>query len=225
MIRARGTCCAPARERLFAERPKQANFGAISIEMDVAALLASAKADPAVDVGALLKASAKGGQSPTSDKSKSERDLVAAAKSGDSDALKRIIEQAGASVDLNCAPGFDGNTPLHWAVEKGHLECVRVLCEEGANVDCRERWQNWSPLMLAASKARTREAALLLSHGADLNAIAKGRTAMDIAAGHDEMLAILRTGRAPKSSRRSESTAMQADASKRHCYGLRTRRS
>ena len=197
------------RERLFAERPKQANFGAISIEMDVAALLASAK----------------GGQSPTSDKSKSERDLVAAAKSGDSDALKRIIEQAGASIDLNCAPGFDGNTPLHWAVEKGHLECVRVLCEEGANVDCRERWQNWSPLMLAASKARTREAALLLSHGADLNAIAKGRTAMDIAAGHDEMLAILRTGRTPKSSRRSESTAMQADASKRHCYGLRTRRS
>ena len=215
----------PARERLFAERPKQANFGASSIEMDVAALLASAKADPAVDVGALLKASAKGGQSPTSDKSKSERDLVAAAKSGDSDALKRIIEQAGASVDLNCAPGFDGNTPLHWAVEKGHLECVRVLCEKGANVDCRERWQNWSPLMLAASKSRTREAAVLLSHGADLNAIAKGRTAMDIAAGHDEMLAILRTGRTPKSSRRSESTAMQADASKRHCYGLRTRRS
>ena len=72
------------------------------------------------------------------------------AKEGDQEALLRAIEQCGGRASLlNCAPGFDGNTPLHWAVEKGHPECIRILCESGASVEVREMWQSWTPLMLA----------------------------------------------------------------------------
>ena len=164
--------------------------------MDVAALFASAKAG--MDVNALMantNAQCATTCQPSSVCSKADvsAKLVKAAKDGDHTGLLRIIEQSGGSADLDHAPGFDGNAPLHWAVEKGHMECVRVLCEHGANVDVRERWQGWTPLMIAASKGKMREAALLLKHRATVSTGAKGKTALSVAAG-PLMVSLLQAG-------------------------------
>lgn len=146
---------------------------------DVAALLASARAwkaeqsaEEQADVAAI------------------ELAIIRAASDGHHEYLMSRIDEGGSRINLDAAPGFDGNTALHWAVEKGHLECVRILCSRGATVDSRERWQSWTPLMVAASKDRRREAEVLLAAGAAVNAEAKGRTAIDLAA-TPEMKAIL----------------------------------
>ena len=54
----------------------------------------------------------------------------------------------------------------------------------------RESWQRWTPLILASSKDRLREAEILIQHGADLTLSAKGQKAIDHAAG-PEMKALL----------------------------------
>eukprot|EP00966_Prymnesium_polylepis_P200976 4657342-Prymnesium_polylepis.1 len=117
-------------------------------------LQATARADMAGVVEALFAAARSGGGGSTADE-----DVIKAAKTGDAAAIAAAVRTGGDKVNLDSNAGFDGNTPLHWAVEKGHVECVRVLCENGAKVDSRERWQNWTPLMVAASKGRVGEAA------------------------------------------------------------------
>ena len=175
--------------------------------VDVAALFASAKTNPSADVSALL-ASAKGepsgNKASAADTEQLEKELMRLVKSGEYEQLQRTIDEAKPIVNLDCVVGFDGNTPLHWAVEKGHLQCARVLCERGAKVDSRERWQSWTPLMLAASKDRCKEAELLLAHGADGSLRTKGASAIELAAS-PEMLAILQ----PKSSGGGGSGAAQ----------------
>ena len=73
--------------------------------------------------------------------------------------------------------------------------CLEVLelpdlGESGAKVDARERWQKWTPLMVAASKDRCSEAEVLMAHGADLAVSVKGLTAADHAVSK-EMLSLL----------------------------------
>ena len=105
--------------------------------VDVAALFASAKTNPLADVSALL-ASAKGepsgNKASPADTEQLEKELMRLVKSGEYEQLQRTIDEAKPIVNLDCVVGFDGNTPLHWAVEKGHLQCARVLCERGAKV-------------------------------------------------------------------------------------------
>ena len=158
--------------------------------MDVAALIASARAAG--------PSTASAGSTRTE-----EEAIVKAAREGDHHALAAAIQRAGGRVNLDCAPGFDGHTPLHWAVEKGHLECVRLLCTKGATIDSRERWQSWTPLMVAASKDRRKEAEMLLAHGAAVDARAKGRTAAELAAG-PAMRALLQPAVAPEPTRAAE---------------------
>ena len=148
----------------------EALFAAAKNGGSVEALFAAAKADS--------NSSANG-----PDCAQMEEAIMRAAKAGDPVALKKAIEEGReASVSLDCANGFDGNTPLHWAVEKGYLECVQLLCSSGAQVDSRERWQRWTPLMVAASKDRLKEAEVLLAHGADTRLNARGMTAAQHAA-------------------------------------------
>ena len=161
-----------------------------------------------------------------------EAAILQAAKAGDQEALRTAIEEARGRANLDCAGGFDGNTPLHWAVEKGHTSCVRILCEMGATVDSRERWQNWTPLMIAASKDRRPEAELLLAHGADASLRAKGRAAADLAES-PEMASVLRQTRAAADGDATKSTGEperhgDAPAKRKprgeHGYSLRQKR-
>jgi len=47
------------------------------------------------------------------------------------------------------AKDIDGNTPLHWAARQGHVEIVRLLCDQRADVEARDN-DEWRPLHWAA---------------------------------------------------------------------------
>ena len=65
-------------------------------------------------------------------------------------------------------------TALHEAAQTGHHEAVRLLLESGAEVDSLKR-ADWTPLMLAATKAGNVKAVEeLLEAGADPHIKDKG---------------------------------------------------
>lgn len=45
---------------------------------------------------------------------------------------------------------YDGNTPLHYAVESGNAELVQILVERGAKANSFKNFHGWTPLDLAA---------------------------------------------------------------------------
>jgi len=73
-------------------------------------------------------------------------------------------------------------TPLMYAVVQGHVPVIRLLIEQGADINCRDSLQR-TPLMLAAMIGDMELVRLLIDKGADLTAKdARGRTAVDYAA-------------------------------------------
>jgi ankyrin repeat protein len=61
-----------------------------------------------------------------------------------------------------------GKTPLHYAVEGGHLEVAKELLEAGANVDAQdERITGDTPLATVAGNCSVEMVELLLGAGAD----------------------------------------------------------
>lgn len=55
--------------------------------------------------------------------------------------------------------------PLHRAARDGYENCVLVLLEHGAKVDCTTK-SGWTPLMMAAEKGDKKVLHILLDHGA-----------------------------------------------------------
>ncbi len=71
------------------------------------------------------------------------------------------------ALDLNTKDFFQ-NTVLHYAVEAGHVELVRALCEHGASLESKNQDEE-TPLMLAAKHKKTLVAfRTLLNDGADI---------------------------------------------------------
>ena len=62
-----------------------------------------------------------------------------------------------------------GNTPLHVAAEKGHVEIAKLFLEHGADPNAKEKLGGETPLYWAVSFDHTDIAKLLLKHGADPN--------------------------------------------------------
>jgi ankyrin repeat protein len=100
----------------------------------------------------------------------------------------RLLLERGASVD---APDDDERTPLNHAVGKNDLVLARLLLEHKANPRAvARRADDLEPIHIAASHHEgTAMVALLLDHGADINAREKdlgweqerGRTALHFA--------------------------------------------
>ena len=67
------------------------------------------------------------------DFSQDATDLLATAKEGDTATCRELIKK-GDSVHVYENGGYC-NTPLHLAVEKGHLETCGALMEEGAELE------------------------------------------------------------------------------------------
>ncbi|CAL1545237.1 unnamed protein product [Lymnaea stagnalis] len=75
-----------------------------------------------------------------------------AASSGDYDALQEIIKCGKFDVNLGDLDWGD-KTPLHWACQKGFVECVRLLLDNGANGTARTV-TGWTPAHFAAESGR-----------------------------------------------------------------------
>jgi ankyrin repeat protein len=95
------------------------------------------------------------------------RKLIAAAKKGNVEEVKALLEQGA---DVN-ATNMAGETPLIWASLKGHTETVKVLVEKGADVNIVSKNGN-TALTLAAGWGRAEAVKILLEHGADMSIIA-----------------------------------------------------
>ncbi|KAM3176496.1 hypothetical protein ACTXT7_006415 [Hymenolepis weldensis] len=79
-------------------------------------------------------------------------------------AMHALLRDGGNPLEVTCG----GNTALHWASARGHLECVSGLIEYGVPLDplndCEE-----TPLMLAAQNGHADIVNLLLKLGASSN--------------------------------------------------------
>lgn len=90
--------------------------------------------------------------------------LMAAAKNGDSERMRALIEQGA---DAN-QPNRNGGTAIMYAVLSGRVEPVSLLLEHHAHVDA-VAGNGWTALMIAAVKGYVEVARLLLGHGAEPN--------------------------------------------------------
>ena len=61
----------------------------------------------------------------------------------------------------------DSPTALWWAAEKGHEAVVKLLLENGANVEFKDRYHDRTPLLLAAGNGHEAVMKLLLEKGAE----------------------------------------------------------
>jgi ankyrin repeat protein len=113
--------------------------------------------------------------------------LAMAASNGETDRVSRLLTgPAKEFVDVN-APDADGNVPIIYASCFGHLETVKILLENGAEVDKKDS-ASWSSLMWAITNRHKEIAKYLLDHGASQEVkTSSGRTAFDFVAPNSEM--------------------------------------
>lgn len=95
--------------------------------------------------------------------------------------VRRLLSEKATHVNTR---DEDEYTPLHRAAYSGHLEVVRELIAQGADVHA-VTVDGWTPLHSACKWNNTRVASFLLQHGADINAQTKGLlTPLHLAAGN-----------------------------------------
>ena len=94
-----------------------------------------------------------------------ERDFLTAASQG---SIGKLIELAD-KVDVDARLSEDGETALHRAASRGHVQAVRLLLDRGAKVDAVDG-EGVTPLILASYRGQTEAVKLLLERGASVNA-------------------------------------------------------
>jgi ankyrin repeat protein len=97
------------------------------------------------------------------------KEIIKAAKSGDLEKVKGLLETDPALVH---ARDKDGSTPLHCAAWKGHQQVVELLLKAGADVNAQNTNDHWgtTPLHAAAHANQAAIAELLIERGAAPNA-------------------------------------------------------
>lgn len=119
--------------------------------------------------------------------------LYTSVKNGD---LEKLVNVLACGYNANHTfRDYAHRTGLHIAADKGHLSCVHVLVQAGAQVDVMDRNQ-LTPLMLAASKGNAAVVKYLVRTGADVTLKGEdGMTALHMAAksGHLEVCKIILT--------------------------------
>ncbi|XP_042481321.1 acyl-CoA-binding domain-containing protein 1-like [Macadamia integrifolia] len=90
--------------------------------------------------------------------------IHASAREGEIDSLLKDIA-SGVSVNLKDS---DGQTPLHWAVDRGHLNIVELLVSRNADVNAKDS-EGQTPLHYAAVCDREAIAEYLVKHNAGID--------------------------------------------------------
>lgn len=132
--------------------------------------------------------------------------LMMAARTGRLDAVQVLLDNGA---DVNAKETWGGTTALMWAVSEHHTDTARLLVDHGADVDARSRiypvaagrgsegpepedaapdaspvgYSNggFTPLLFAAREGDLASARLLVTNGANLNAIASdGKTPLGL---------------------------------------------
>jgi ankyrin repeat protein len=94
-----------------------------------------------------------------------ERDFLSAASQGNVAKLNELVDK----VDVDARLSEDGETALHRAASRGHLNAVALLLDHGAKVDATDG-EGVTPLILASYRGQTEVVKLLLQRGAAVNA-------------------------------------------------------
>ncbi|KAK7345487.1 hypothetical protein VNO77_16091 [Canavalia gladiata] len=103
------------------------------------------------------------------------RDLSAAAQVGDLHALRLALDNLTGSID---EPVEDGDTALHLTCLYGHLACVQLLLERGANIEAKDE-DGAIPLHDACAGGFTEIVQLLLSRANDAEHIKRMLESVD----------------------------------------------
>ena len=90
-----------------------------------------------------------------------DNDLIAAAKRGDTELCKRLLENGA---DVNAADEV-GWTPLHSAAANGKTETCKLLLENGADINAEDEGGK-TPLHYATVNGNTETCELLKTYGA-----------------------------------------------------------
>lgn len=107
------------------------------------------------------------------------RRMIDAARQGSLEELRGLVQQERR---LLTAAGGNGNTPLMWAANEGHLPVVQYLLDEGVDID-QENADGVSALYLACYAGHLPVVALLLDWGVDRTVITShGHSALTAAA-------------------------------------------
>ncbi|KAK6943887.1 Ankyrin repeat [Dillenia turbinata] len=96
---------------------------------------------------------------PLSDTPPHLRELAAAAQLGDVNALRHALDTLDGSIDK---PVEDGDTALHLTCLYGHLPCVQLLLERGANLESKDE-EGAIPLHDSCASGFTEIVQLLIS--------------------------------------------------------------
>lgn len=97
---------------------------------------------------------------------KTSNDIIYFAERGDSNGVKRMIEER---IDVIKTRGMDGFTPLHHACNRGHVQITSMLLVAGMDVDCTNNTGE-TPLHLATYMGHLLIVEQLLDCGANINA-------------------------------------------------------
>ena len=95
--------------------------------------------------------------------------LHLAAGQGDEGVLTTLLRCSGPhAIQVVNIKDRAGRTPLHLAALGGHIQCVKILLEAGANANVTDNKGGQTPLTLAANKGNIEVVKLLLKYGSDL---------------------------------------------------------
>jgi cytohesin len=104
-----------------------------------------------------------GSNQPSTQPAAKGNEIFEAARNGDFEKVKSLLKD---NADLVFSRDDSGDTPLHWAVSKGHKEVAELLLANKADVNAKNNVGE-TPLFSAASKEMAK---LLLGNKADVNA-------------------------------------------------------
>ncbi|MGR3302530.1 MAG: ankyrin repeat domain-containing protein [Candidatus Scalindua sp.] len=94
--------------------------------------------------------------------------------------IKLLIEMGADVNDVNEGGGYITKTALHEAIKRNSLDIVKILIENGANIETKNI-NKYTPLQMAAKQGKTDIVEILIEKGADLDAVEHIDTALTMA--------------------------------------------